>query len=74
MQFHTLGPVGTHQHKCQNCGNVWEHPDTMAGNKEAHTCSQCGQEEWVKHYPGERQECADARHEMHNFFRSVFGY
>src|SRR4051812_13086691 len=37
--------VGTHKHKCK-CGNIWEHADTMAGDPDAHTCSECGNRVW----------------------------
>lgn len=42
---------GTHKHKCRNCGEIWEHPDTMRGNKAAHTCQSCGCEQWSRYYP-----------------------
>ena len=37
-----------HSHTCKNCGHRWSHPDTMAGNVEAHTCTVCGEKQWVK--------------------------
>lgn len=40
----------THMHKC-SCGQVWEHGDECTNKVKAHTCTNCGEEVWVKHRP-----------------------
>jgi predicted nucleic acid-binding Zn-ribbon protein len=47
---------GTHKHECQECGTVWEHPDTLHGDEEAHCCPNCRVQQWWK-YNGDRQPC-----------------
>lgn len=47
-------PEGTHKHKCQTCGNVWEHENACVNNKPAHTCRECGSEQWWKYDGRER--------------------
>lgn len=42
--------MNTHRHKCRSCNHIWEHPDECAGNEQAHTCSNCGTQTWVRHY------------------------
>lgn len=42
-------PTGFHRHKCDDCGHIWEHKDSCAGNESAHTCI-CGKEEWYKYF------------------------
>lgn len=41
-----MDPSRTHKHKCPKCGNIWEHSDNCVNNTEAHTCSECGTEQW----------------------------
>lgn len=38
-----------HKHKC-NCGHVWEHSDNCGGDTKAHTCPNCGMEQWMRYY------------------------
>lgn len=33
-----------HRHKCPDCGHVWQHPDSCAGDDKAHICPGCGRE------------------------------
>jgi hypothetical protein len=35
-------PPGSHRHRCDGCGFVWQHPDTCKGSDAAHTCPGCG--------------------------------
>ena len=42
-------PAGSHKHHCEECGFIWEHADTNAGNDAAHTCV-CGAEVWTRYY------------------------
>jgi predicted RNA-binding Zn-ribbon protein involved in translation (DUF1610 family) len=39
---------GFHRHKC-NCGHIWSHSDNCRKNTVAHTCPNCGKEEWVRY-------------------------
>lgn len=49
-------PIGKHKHLC-DCGTIWEHDDALpllcseSENREAHTCPDCGREQWFKHLP-----------------------
>jgi hypothetical protein len=52
LEFRPILIEGHHKHKCNNCGNMWEHSDDMAGNEEAHKCPNCREEQWTK-YRGE---------------------
>lgn len=56
----TLGTkeVELHKHKRGNCGRVWEHSDACAGQTEAHTCPDCGREEWMRYSEDEASEPA----------------
>src|SRR5262245_48807153 len=36
----------THFHKCGECGFIWEHETDCVNNTTAHTCRECGTEEW----------------------------
>lgn len=38
-----------HRHTCP-CGNSWEHGSECAGSEAAHTCSECGNEVYVRDY------------------------
>ncbi len=40
---------GWHRHKCEDCNCIWEHPDAMSGNTEAHACPGCGKDERYKY-------------------------
>ncbi len=42
-------PVGFHRHKCDNCGQIWEHSNSCAGNEHAHTCTTCGHKNWERY-------------------------
>ncbi len=46
-----------HRHKCQECGAVWEHPDTYKGNDEAHLCPRCGKKELSWYFGRQAQDC-----------------
>ena len=52
-----IDPDGSHKHKCNHCQHVWEHSNQCAGDKQAHTCQKCGEEQWYKYrghlQPGE---------------------
>jgi rRNA maturation endonuclease Nob1 len=48
--------MATHQHKCERCGYVWRHPDTWAGDPEAHTCRYCGSRVWKRYLGWEEGE------------------
>ena len=41
-----------HKHKCI-CGHVWEHSDNCGGDTNAHTCPNCGAEQWMRYYGDE---------------------
>ncbi len=51
--------MATHEHECQ-CGNVWEHDDSMMGNKAAHTCSNCGAMVWWRRLPSSMSQSCKA--------------
>lgn len=36
---------GTHKHRCDHCGTIWEHSDDLRGSYEAHLCPKegCGE-------------------------------
>lgn len=63
--------TGTHKHKCDSCGNVWEHSDDMAGNQEAHTC-QCGEKQFYHYYENEEERRAALRKSIHGLFNLLF--
>lgn len=42
-----------HQHKCNGCSHIWEHGSENRGNVEAHTCTNCGQQQWAHYDPNE---------------------
>lgn len=56
--------MGLHKHCCPDCFHVWEHQDTMRGNREAHTCIKCGSQCWL-HYHGDAPaaECNTQKNE-----------
>lgn len=37
-------PSGSHRHKYDPCGEVWEHSDWCAFDDSAHECPKCGRE------------------------------
>lgn len=47
--------MGSHRHKCDSCGFVWEHADSNAGKTAPHTCV-CGKEVWYRHYGDEKPD------------------
>jgi predicted nucleic acid-binding Zn-ribbon protein len=49
----------THKHKCDRCAHVWEHGEHCAGDTKAHTCTQCGSEQWSRHYDSVNDEIRD---------------
>jgi hypothetical protein len=42
--------TGTHKHKCDFCGFVWEHEDSCINNTKAHTCVICLNVQWYWDY------------------------
>ena len=46
-----VDPDGTHKHQCSGCGCIWEHPNSRAGDDDAHACPDCEMPEWY-HYTG----------------------
>jgi hypothetical protein len=49
-----------HKHKCESCGFVWNHKakDIKDGyGTLAHTCVQCGKEQWYKHNGDDPSRC-----------------
>ena len=40
---------GMHKHMCPKCCFTWEHSDSCLGDQAAHTCSECGMEQWMKY-------------------------
>ena len=42
--------MSLHYHKCR-CGNLWRHSGAMFDNEKAHTCSECGREQFYKYKP-----------------------
>jgi hypothetical protein len=47
-------PPDYHRHRCDRCGNVWEHHDDNAGVDAAHVCPQCGNDWQTTRYYGVR--------------------
>ena len=45
--------TGMHKHCCPNCNHIWEHSDANFGNRDAHTCSDCGTVNFYKHFDDE---------------------
>lgn len=35
-----------HKHKCVRCRYIWEHDDSHAGSNAAHSCPNCGSEDF----------------------------
>ena len=38
-----------HQHKCDKCGAVWEHPDKCMDSRKDHECPRCQQVNYYKY-------------------------
>lgn len=39
-------PEGDHEHECDTCGEKWQHGRDCIGNEAAHTCGNCGDQQW----------------------------
>lgn len=39
----------THKHKCDECGFVWRHSDSCAGDLHAHLCPVCGVKQYFRY-------------------------
>ena len=48
---HYVSPQGSHRHKCDNCGYIWEHSNFCRGDTKAHTCPNpdCGKQKWYQY-------------------------
>lgn len=44
-----------HRHKCDECGNIWEHDDSCGGDDNAHKCPRCQKEQFVRYWGDQEQ-------------------
>lgn len=53
-----------HKHLCKNCNTCWKHSNAVQheskeDNRTAHTCPNCGEEEYWKHFTNEDKRRLD---------------